>query len=557
MAFGIVLLLSFSLSAQVNENELEQNQAPISFFSYEGPQTRIETRDQIYGIGYGLGQAIFEGAARAGSRNRYFVIHATGPAEDSKLDADIIGLGYDAGVDHIRNLRLIIQGYLEAAYAYNAGDAALLAQYITIYNAVYRGNWDYVTGRYKGPVVAELSPEQAGLSIRFDEWPGQTLILIPLGLGQPHSLSAIDTSVVSDTQVVGELRKDGDMGIEQRQDMVDLKEREAEEAEQRAQEQRREAEAEQQRIDEERRQINEERRRLEEEQGQPPGGEQQRVDEARPGETEQQEPVQREQEPEAAAPEQAAPEQAAPEQAAPEQAAPEQAAPGSGQEDRESRERELAEREEALDRRQEAVDEKREEVQRSEELAEQKREEVREERENITQDQQTLINEEPREGTAPGVIGAIIEGQDSPLGRIVRVSPDSGEELGRSALNTINTRTIYDINGRLFAVAGENRGVGAIRLIEIDPESLEMKSQGNDDIHPQSPLWVSGADIFAVMVVEGTPYLGRFDYQLTQLARSNAAIHPFASVLFMDGLLLTQRQDGSALILNPQTLTEP
>ncbi|MDR2135065.1 MAG: hypothetical protein LBO76_00445 [Treponema sp.] len=528
------LLAPLSLPAQVNEDELEQGQAPISFFNYEGPQARIETRDQIRGIGYSLGRIIFGAAGSAGARNRYFVIHVVGPAEGVKLDADIFGLGYDVGVDHIRNLRLIIQGYLEAAYAYNERDAALLAQYITIYNAVYRGDWDYVTGRYKGPVTAELNPAHAGLSIRFDEWPGQTLMLVPLG--RPDSLSAIDTSAISDRQVVEELRKDDDMGIEQRQGMVDLKEREAEEAEQRAREQRQEAEEEQRLIDEERRHIEEERRRIDEE----------RRIAGEPEQPERQEPAGRPQQEPPAAPGSSATDRA-------EQAGQEP----PGQEDRDSRERELDAQEEALDRRQEAVEEKREDARRDEEFADQKREEAREERENIARDQQALINEEPRKETGPGIIAAIIESQDSPLGRIIRVSPETGEELGRSTVNMINTRTIYSVNGRLFAIAGENRGGGAVRLIEVDPESLETKAQGNDDIHPQSPLWVSGADLFAVTVTGGTPYLGRFNYQLTRLARSSAAVHPFASVLFGDGFLLTQRPDGSALVLNPQTLAEP
>lgn len=530
LAFGIILLVALPLSAQVNEDELERSQAPITFFNYEGPHARIETLEQIRGIGYGLGQIIRGGAARVGARNRYFVIHVTGPEEGSKLDADIFGLGYDVGVDHIRNLRLIVQGYLEAAYSYSAQDAALLARYITIYNAVYRGDWDYINGRYKGPVILELDPTQTGLSIRFDEWPGQTLMLIPLGLGQPNSLSAVDTSAVSDRLVVEEMRKDEDMGIEPRQEMVDLKEREAEEAEQRAQEQRREAAEEQRQIDEERRQIEEERRQIEQTRPEPqePPPPAQPAQPTRPQQPEQ--PGPRDQPPPAA---------------------------DSRQEEQDQRERELAEREEALDRRQEAVDEQREDARRDEELAEQKREEARQERESIAQDQQALINEEPRKESGPGIIAAIIETPDSPLGRIIRVSPDTGEEQGRSTMNMINIRTILNINGRIFAVAGENRTGAAVRLIEIDPETLDMKTQGSDDIHPQSPLWVSGADLFAITVVGGTPYLARFNYQLTRLARSSVALHPYAAVLFQEDRLLTQRQDGSALILNPQTLSEP
>jgi hypothetical protein len=519
--FGI--LRALSLPAQVNQNELEQNQAPISFFNYEGPHARIETRAQIRNIGYVLGQAVRGGNNSPGTRGRYFVIHARGPEEGTKLDADIFGLGHDVGVDHIRNLRLIIQGYLEGAYGYSAQDAALLAEYVTVYNAVYRGNWEYISSRYKGPVTAELDQERAGLSIRFDEWPGQTLMLIPIGIGGPGSLSALDTSVVGDPRVVEELRKDEDRGVDLRQDMVDLKEREAEEAEQRAQELRQEAAEEQRQIDEERQQLEEDRQQAEQPRREQAEREQPGQAEARqePGETE-----------------------------------PGREAEPASQEPREpaAREEELNRREEELDRRQEAVDQKQEEVRQNEEFAQQKREEAREEREDIAADQQALIDQGiPLE--AQGLITVILNGPDSPLGSFVRID-QTGKELRRSMINTVNARTVLEIDGRLIAIAGENRGSGAIRLIEADNRTLEMKAQGDDDIHPQSLLWVNGTDLYAITVTEGKVYLGRFNTGLERQARSEIQVHPFAAPLFRDGLILTQRPDGSALILNAQTLGE-
>jgi hypothetical protein len=516
------ILLAFPLPAQVNQDELEQNQAPVSFINYEGPHARIESRAQIRNIGYVLGQAVRGGNNTPGTRGRYFAVHFTEPEEEGRLSADIFGLGYDTGVDHIRNLRLILQGYLEGAYLYSAEDAALLAEYVTIYNAVYRGDWDYISSRYREPVTGRLDRERAGLSIRFDEWPGRTLLIIPMGAGGAGSLSALDTSVVSDSRVVEELRKDEDRGVEQRQDMVNLKEREAEEAEQRAQDQRREAAEEQRQIDEERRQIEEERR-----------------------ETAQAQPRQ----PEAAA------EGPRREPVPQEQPAGEQ--PPAGAEEsppREQAKEEQAGREEDLDRRQEAVDQKREEARRNEELAEQKREEARQERESIAADQQALIIEgSPRE--EGGLIAAILNGPDSPLGRFVYIGRE-GEELRRSVINTVNVRSVLSAGGKIIAIAGENRGNGAVRLIEIDGRTLEMKAQGGDDIHPQSLLWTQGPDLYAITVSGGNAYLGRFNSALVLQARSQAPLHPFASLWFQDDLVLTQRPDGSALILNAQSLGE-
>jgi len=505
--------LTAAVYAQVDEDELS-NLPPVVFLNYEGPHSRIDTKEEIRQIGVVLGRQISErekGIAptlegmtiqqrreysyrfETGASNRYFVIHSVSAYEDGKLDADIFGLGVDAGVDHIRNLRTIIQGYLQAAYDYNEKDAALLAEYITIYNAVYRGNWDYFLQKYKTPVINYLVKDKAGLSIRYDEWPGRTLIVIPLGHG---GLSSVDTSVISDSRVIEELRKEEDLGVPQRQGMVDLKEREAEETQRRAQ-------SEQEAIRQEERQIAAER-----EQPQDSRGEQQ-----------------------------------------------------------------LAERESELEQR-------REEAQKLEEVADQKTEEAQQEREDIAKDQQSAIagtgsrDDSTAAGTAQGtqqggqqdffrdviggLLGITIENPDPSRGRFILFNLTTGNEIRRSTLNTIHVRTVTFIDNKIIAVAGENKGDASVRLIDISPQTFEMTKQGNDDIMPGSLIWVNSSNLYAITVDLGSNscYLGRFDTNLVLQAKSSVKVHPQASVAFQQERLLTQREDGSALILDPANLTE-
>jgi hypothetical protein len=478
-----VVFAAQAVSAQVDQGELEKTLAPVAFINYEGPHSRIETREQIRNIGVGLGSAIKAGATQAGALNRYFVIHCVSQSNDSKIDADILGLGVDVGVDHIRNLRRIIQGYLQEAYGYNERDATVLAEYITVYNAVYRGDWDYFASRYRDLVMRNLTREKAGISIRFDEWPGRTLLLIPLGMG---GLSSIDTTTISDDRVIEEMRKEDDKSVEQRKDMVDLKEREAGEAEQRAEIQREAIKEEENRIADERQQIQQEREQ---------------------GTTQQQE-------------------------------------------------RELDRREQDLDRREQDLDRQREQAQRQEDFAEQKTTEAQKDREGIAQDQQTAIDDEARQ--ARGVIGVKIEKPDTSLGRLIRFDPVNGDVLKTSPLETVNIRTLVFQGGKILAIAGENRGNGAIRLIEVNNSNLEMANQGNDDIHPNSLLWVEGNDLYAITInlSDGKLYLGRFDANLNIRAKSRVEVHPNASVSIQKGSLLTQRSNGEALILNPADLTE-
>jgi flagellar biosynthesis GTPase FlhF len=531
--------------AQVNRDEL-QDLPPVVFINYEGPHAWVNTREEIRQIGVALGQQIAErgrGIAptleamtfeerraysyrfETGALNRYFVIHSVSGPEDNKLDADILGLGVDAGVDHIRNLRVIIQGYLQAAYNYSASDALLLAEYITIYNAVYRGNWDYFTSRYKTPVIGHLTRDRAGLSIRYDEWPGRTLIVIPLGHG---GLSSVDTAAISDRRVIEEMRREDDQGITQRQDLVDLMEREAEEAERRAQAEReriREEERriadERQRVEQERQRIEQERRRLEEEQ------EQRRRTEEQVRQTQEEQERRRVAEEESR----------------------------RTQEELNRREEETRQLEQEIDRREEDLEQRREEAQRLEDFAEERAEDAQRHRQDIAEDQQAVIVQE----TTGGLIGITIE-RTSPtsMGRLIRFNPINGRELRRSPMNTIHVRTVTFIGGRIIAIAGENVGQGAVRLVELNQDSLEMARQGDTDIRVGSLLWINGNDIYAITtdLRNNQCFLGRFNTNLELQARSAVRIHPEASVTIQQGRLLTQHEDGSALALNPADLTE-
>jgi hypothetical protein len=481
--------------AQIDQGELERNLAPVSFTNYEGPHARIETREQIRQIGVGLGRAVKAGSARTGTNNRYFVIHSVSDPEGNKLDADIFGLGSGTGVDHVRNLRTIIQGYLQEAYDYSERDAALLAEYITIYNAVYRGKWDYFTERYKTPVIRNLNREHAGLSTRYDEWPGRTLMVIPLGIG---GLSSIDTSTISDDRVVEEMRREDDRSIEQRRDMVELKEREADAAEQKASTQRETIKEEEKAIAGERAQVDNERQQIAEDKA--------------AGTVTSQEAAQRE--------------------------------------------AEADKKSEDLDKRESELVLQREEAAKQEQFAEQKTEEAQRDRESIAKDQQTVIDQG---GVGQGgLIGVMIERKDSTLGKLVLIDPATRKEVRRSPLDTVYVRTITFTGGKVLAIAGENRGNGAVRLIEINSRTLEMAKQGDDDLSPGSLIWVDGSNIYAITanLADGTFNLGRFNTDLALQAKSRITIHPNASVSVQQGNLLTQKADGSAAILNPADLTE-
>jgi hypothetical protein len=162
-------------------------------------------------------------------------------------------------------------------------------------------------------------------------------------------------------------------------------------------------------------------------------------------------------------------------------------------------------------------------------------------------------------GSTDGNIFAIMITRDDPttMGRLIRID-QSGREQRRSPIETVHVRTVTFIGGKILAIAGEVKGNGAVRLIEINQGNLEMAKQGDDDIKIGSLLWVNGHDLYAIATDHNTNdcFIGRFDMNLTLQAKSTETVHPSAGVTIQQGRLLTQGKDGAALILNPSTLVK-
>ncbi len=233
---GIFLSLA-SFAVDVNKSELEASQSEqIQFENYSGPHAVIESRSAIMGIGRHLGEQVSSDVENPQSVEpyaKYSLYHVVGSLDEKGLDADILFLNPTAGVDHITNLRRIITGYLMAAYGYSQEDSETLAVFITVYNAVYRGNLSQFSSKYKSAVLTYLTEDSVGLSTNWEEWAGKTQLVIPLGEISEEGAS-VETSEISDDKVIEALRQDEDKSTEVREKMTEIKEKEAENASEKA-----------------------------------------------------------------------------------------------------------------------------------------------------------------------------------------------------------------------------------------------------------------------------------------------------------------------------------
>lgn len=210
----------------VDVSEL-QSAGKIEFINYSGPLRLFQTDLNIRGIGRDLARQV----ARTGKDSRvglkYSALHVVGTEEPEKFSADLISLDKEAKVDHINNVRRIVSSYLETLYGYPRKDADLLALFVSYYNAVYRRNFDYFSGKYKAVVLAHLDAQRLGISTNYADWPGATQLVVPLNEKTTRDvLSALSTSELTTKAVVDQLKAQEDKGVKERTQIVELKQKE-------------------------------------------------------------------------------------------------------------------------------------------------------------------------------------------------------------------------------------------------------------------------------------------------------------------------------------------
>jgi hypothetical protein len=485
----------------VDSAELETATEAVNFVSNSARPAVFNTRAQIREIGGALGRAIHADNATAGVPSRYFVLHNRYPKEADKLDADSFGLGPDAGVDTINNLRIIIAAYLEAAYDYAPSDAALLARFVTVYNAVHRADLSFVSTRYKTPVLYNLPAGKAGLAVQYTDWPGKTLMLIPLQTATAGSLSAVNTTAITDAAVTGKLREASDKSLADRKAMAAFKEREADAAREQAAALRAQNDA-----------AAKSRFSSDETTTTGAPAAQRKAADSDDTESAQREAAAAEADALAARKDEEAQSAragiSADQNAALAAANPNAAPPAAAEEA------------------------------------------PKEPPPPPIENTPPAVEQSP----AKGVIVIKMQSPDSPYGVVVKVSPATGETVKTSALTEVNARSfVKTAAGRCYVIAG--RGANA-HIVEVNQSTLESVAVSASTVNENTEIWEHADSLYALVENAGKTYVARFDGELAVKAVSKVAAHLWASLIFAGDKVVTQGADGAPIMLDANDLSE-
>jgi hypothetical protein len=480
-------------SLEVAEDEVTiPDTGDIVFENYSGPYTVVRTLDEIFGIGQALGRQ--EGNERETEGGQYRIVRAVDPETEEGFDADIFIVGPEGYVDHITNIRRRLAGYLEEAYQYSREDALLLAKFITYYNAVHRGDAEMIRERYKPVVMENLIEERIGLARSYRDWPGKTMMVIPLTRrAETGDFAALDSDELSDEEVVEDLRGEEDRGLDDRKELVELKERE---------------------IAAEEEDIEEDRRRIAE-------AEDSEEDAAEAGTA-------------GAAEDGTEAGTAAKEGDA---GMPEETAAA---EDLEEREEQLAERKRRLE-------EEREEIAEDQQLVieEEKKEERRRE-----ESSGPAVRTEEGPAEAAGKLFLLTDKNKRSM--LARVDFSTGNYIVTSPVDTILGRKFYPLGDSILVVF-ENGGTGAA-LGLLDAETLELTGSSDTVVYDETYILVDGASIYAVVQGNKGWTIGRFDGSLTMQAKSAVRVAPYSIFIAEGKFIYMQKEDDVLTAFDKMTL---
>lgn len=517
------LILAFNaFCLEVDEKELKGTEnTTIEFINYAGPHKVIDSAESIRGIGSILGTEIGKDATAPsayGTSARYRVVHAVDAEEKGKLDADIIFIGSDATVDHIDNVRRIISGYLSSAYGYSEKDAASLSVFVTVYNAVYRGKLDVYQAKYKSVVLKNLTEADCGLSVNYKDWPGKSQIVIPLFDVKDGGISTVDTSVISDTKVVDSMKEDDGKNIDSRKDMVDLKERESEKASEKAKTAQKNAVEEQKKLDEQKAKTAEIKK--EAEQAQKKADEKQKTAQANPNDKQAQKEA------------------------------------AEAKKDAEKKQ-EAVKQEEKKEAEQEKKTEKAKETAKTQQaVADKKQTEAQSERKEIAKDQKEVQKAEEEAEKAPSDYGLILSDEKNLLSKLVKFNRQTGAIIKNSPVSVIRNRTIYKAADGYIAIAGEEKGNGAIKLVVINADTMEIASECENKIAADSVLVQDGSDYYCVVNDDGKFYVAKFGSDLSLKLKSPVEVKSSTPITVNASELVVTGKDGKLKVISKSDLKD-
>jgi hypothetical protein len=179
--FAVTILIQASLFAdsKVVLGEEEIRKAPYTKF--ENRSDKFAT-PELKAIEVEIGKGLHEQVIETNKPINYkgFTLQRFYSDEPGKFGGDILVLNKNASYGHINSIKRILNAYIQSSFEYTEKNADVLVMEVLYYNAQNRQKLDRIKKRYTKSLVAALNKNKVGIGKKFNDWPGNTQIVIPI-----------------------------------------------------------------------------------------------------------------------------------------------------------------------------------------------------------------------------------------------------------------------------------------------------------------------------------------------------------------------------------------
>ncbi|TFH41385.1 MAG: hypothetical protein E4G96_05595, partial [Chrysiogenales bacterium] len=391
--------------------------------------------------------------------------------------------------------------------------------------------------RYKGVVMKHVTARNAGIALRWSDWPGSTKMLIPLSEGaRDGKAGPVEPDIISDDRTIDSIRKD-DRHIEDRKKMTDLRERKLERDSRKIAEEKKKRDDEKKAIDKKKDELakkEEELKKQKEEAKRIEDSEERKKKET--GIKEKESKIEEEKK-----------------------------IIEKREEQSKEKEKTILKKEETIKKRGESIKKEKRRIEKDEikrdikKDPDEARQKLEEKAQELEKQEDRLRDSELDKNIYAGKlyylkIKEYIEGGHY-NNELYMINASTRKVMFKSPVKNIcgNRYDVY--SGGIVIITHKGSHTSGHNLTLVDKDTLEAKINGSDHVFWRSFIEIRDGFIYAILYDNGSHYLGRFDGGLKLTAKSKERIDENTFISFWDDYIYINRGDKTIIVLKNADLT--
>ena len=167
-----------------------------------------------------------------------------------------------------------------------------------------------------------------------------------------------------------------------------------------------------------------------------------------------------------------------------------------------------------------------------------------------------MIKQEIANAAAPSAFAIQLIDEQTLLSGLVKVNTKTGEVIKSSPVKFIRNRTMFQAGDNFIAIAGENSGNGAVKLVQLSPDTMEIIKESNETVSENSVLVQDNGEYYCIISENGNSYLAKYDGDLNLKLKSPVSAQPATPVTISGQNVIISGSDNRVYVLNKSDLKQ-